>query len=282
MDNNASQTSSHQLHYRACVLSSEVPARHWAGCSVVKEKALVTQSCLILCDPMDCSPTGSSVHGILQARIREGYSLLRGIFPTQGSNLGFLHWSQILYYLSYQGSPSSGGGAGNGKELATIREKRPVDLKWPQNSSQSGIKCWSWLLDSGCLRTQKRISYPEMGREGWNPHATSMIAASSRLGRHKEKEEGGQDQSIGTECEWVPGEPCRSFRGLCLVGQGLTSNLATCWGHIGKYMQYSTFICKICRIDCRDFIRIKGYNVHSVASLRIMHTQTFLAQDMNG
>ena len=96
---------------------------------MVKEKALVTQSCLILCDPMDCSPTGSSVHGILQARIREGYSLLRGIFPTQGSNLGFLRWSQILYSLSYQGSPSSGGGAGNGKELATIREKRPIDLK---------------------------------------------------------------------------------------------------------------------------------------------------------
>ena len=29
------------------------------------------QSCLILCDPMDCSPPGSSVHGILQARILE-------------------------------------------------------------------------------------------------------------------------------------------------------------------------------------------------------------------
>ena len=28
-------------------------------------------SCLILCDPMDCSPPGSSVHGILQARILE-------------------------------------------------------------------------------------------------------------------------------------------------------------------------------------------------------------------
>ena len=28
----------------------------------------VTQSCLVLCDPMDCSPPGSSVHGILQAR----------------------------------------------------------------------------------------------------------------------------------------------------------------------------------------------------------------------
>ena len=29
----------------------------------------VSQSCLILCDPMDCSLPGSSVHGILQARI---------------------------------------------------------------------------------------------------------------------------------------------------------------------------------------------------------------------
>ena len=27
------------------------------------------QSCPTLCDPMDCSPPGSSVHGILQARI---------------------------------------------------------------------------------------------------------------------------------------------------------------------------------------------------------------------
>ena len=29
----------------------------------------IAQSCLTLCDPMDCSPAGSSVHGILQARI---------------------------------------------------------------------------------------------------------------------------------------------------------------------------------------------------------------------
>ena len=30
---------------------------------------LVTESCLTLCHPMDCSPSGSSVHGIFQARI---------------------------------------------------------------------------------------------------------------------------------------------------------------------------------------------------------------------
>ena len=31
----------------------------------------VTQSCPALCDPMDCSPPGSSVHGISQSRILE-------------------------------------------------------------------------------------------------------------------------------------------------------------------------------------------------------------------
>ena len=38
----------------------------------MKVKVLVTQSRLALCDPVDCSPPGSSVHGILQARILEG------------------------------------------------------------------------------------------------------------------------------------------------------------------------------------------------------------------
>ena len=48
---------------------------------------LVTQSYPTLCNPMDCSPPGSSVHGIFQARILErvAISFSRGIFPTQGS-----------------------------------------------------------------------------------------------------------------------------------------------------------------------------------------------------
>ena len=40
-------------------------------CVCVKVRVLVAQSCLTLCDPMRCSPPGSSVHGILQARILE-------------------------------------------------------------------------------------------------------------------------------------------------------------------------------------------------------------------
>ena len=37
----------------------------------VKSEREVTQSCLTLSDPMDCSPPGSSVHGTFQARVLE-------------------------------------------------------------------------------------------------------------------------------------------------------------------------------------------------------------------
>ena len=47
--------------------------------------------------PWTLAPPGSSVHGILQARILECHFLLQGIFPTQGLNLGLLHGRQILY-----------------------------------------------------------------------------------------------------------------------------------------------------------------------------------------
>ena len=64
-------------------------------------------SCLTLCHPMDCSPPGSPVHGMLQARIRERVAsfLLQGIFLTQGSNPSLSHCRQILYRLSHQGTP---------------------------------------------------------------------------------------------------------------------------------------------------------------------------------
>ena len=49
---------------------------------------------------MDCSPPGSSVHGILQAGILDWVAI-----PSL-ANTGLLHCRQILYRLSHQGSPS--------------------------------------------------------------------------------------------------------------------------------------------------------------------------------
>ena len=56
---------------------------------------------------MDCSPPVSSVYEDSPGK-NTGvgyYTLLQGAFPTQGSNPGLLHREQILYRLSYQGSP---------------------------------------------------------------------------------------------------------------------------------------------------------------------------------
>ena len=49
-------------------------------------KLLVTESCPTLCDPMDCRPPGSSVHGVSPGKSTAVGCrfLLQGIFPTQG------------------------------------------------------------------------------------------------------------------------------------------------------------------------------------------------------
>ena len=71
------------------------------SCAVL---CLVTQSCLTPCNPMDCSPPGSSVQGDSPGN-NTGvgcHALLQGIFPTVGSNPGLPCYRWILYQLSYQ------------------------------------------------------------------------------------------------------------------------------------------------------------------------------------
>ena len=70
-----------------------------------KKLKLVTQSCLTLCDPMDCSPPGSSVHGILQARILECIAIpfSRGSSqPRDRTQVSCI--AGRLYLMSHQGS----------------------------------------------------------------------------------------------------------------------------------------------------------------------------------
>ena len=115
------------------------PIKLYKLCVCVYIYIYESQSCLTLCDPMDCT-----VHGILQAGILEwipppgdlpnpgieprspalqvdslpaepqgkpkttgagSLSLLQQIFPTQELNLGLLHCRQMTYQLSHEGSP---------------------------------------------------------------------------------------------------------------------------------------------------------------------------------
>ena len=66
----------------------------------------VAQSSPILCDPMERSPPGSSVHRDSPGQNTEAgcHALLQRIFPTQGLNPGVLLCRWILYHLSHQGS----------------------------------------------------------------------------------------------------------------------------------------------------------------------------------
>ena len=72
-----------------------------------EKESSVAQLCLTLCDLMDCSPPGSSVHGISQTRILEWVAVsFSGNLPNLGIEPVLLHCRQILYCLSHQGSPS--------------------------------------------------------------------------------------------------------------------------------------------------------------------------------
>ena len=94
---------------RAGSPTSKTPCAAAATSGPNSTLCLAAQSCPTLCNPMDCSPPGSSGHGISQARILEwvAISFSRGIFPTQGLKpclLCLLHYKQILYLLSHRGS----------------------------------------------------------------------------------------------------------------------------------------------------------------------------------
>ena len=86
---------------------------------------------------MDCSLLGSSVHGVLQARILEwvAISFSRGIFPTQGLDLCLPHRRQILYYLSHQKSLST--------HILTINREQQFSTFVGSKITQRVWDCWS-------------------------------------------------------------------------------------------------------------------------------------------
>ena len=103
------------------MLFSELIGRRWIQifvCQVCAVLCLVAQSRPTLCDPLNCSLPGSSVHWNSPGKCTGMgcHALLQGIFPTQGSNPGLSNCGQILYHLSYSKSPPE------------ERWSRPVDL----------------------------------------------------------------------------------------------------------------------------------------------------------
>ena len=103
------QKETHRRREQTCVCQGA--GEVWIESLVLAVLCLVAQSCPTLCDPMDCSLPGSSVHGDSPGK-NAGvgcHALLQGLFPTQGLNPGLPHCRWILYQLSHKGSPEPQG-----------------------------------------------------------------------------------------------------------------------------------------------------------------------------
>ena len=97
-------------YYGASLPSSRMPDfPNKVTINYLNTLCLVIQSSPTLCNPMDCSPPGSSVHGIFQARIIGVgcHFLFQGIFPTQGLNLSLLHCRWTILPLAPAGKSTS-------------------------------------------------------------------------------------------------------------------------------------------------------------------------------
>ena len=81
----------------------QISWKQWMWEAVKKVKMLVTQSCLTLCNPMDCNPPGFSVHGILQARILEWVAIPFSRGSSQSRDWTRVSWigRRILYCMNH-------------------------------------------------------------------------------------------------------------------------------------------------------------------------------------
>ena len=68
-------------------------------CMKVKSESKVAQLCPILSDPMDCSPPGSSIHGIFQARVLEWGAIAFSVKSQTYIKQKFMKWNSCCKFL---------------------------------------------------------------------------------------------------------------------------------------------------------------------------------------
>ena len=121
------------------------------------DNCYAAQSCLTLCDPTDCSPRGSSVHGDSPGK-NPGvgcHALLQEIFPTQGLNprlLSLLHWQVCSLPL-----------APPGMQVQSVGQEDPLE---------KGMT----ILQYSCLENP-------MDRGTWQATVQSITKSQARLKR---------------------------------------------------------------------------------------------------
>ena len=118
-------------------------------------EVLVAQSYPALCNPMDCSPPGSSVHGILQAKILEWVAISfsrRSLQPRDRTQVSCI--AGRLDHLSHQRSPK-------------VYNINSLFSKYLRNyMPRTDLSTWDTVLGRGglcvCLRQRTLIKIPEL------------------------------------------------------------------------------------------------------------------------
>ena len=121
---------------------------HWSGLpfpSPMRESD-IAQSCLTLCDPMDCSLPGSSIHGIFQARVLEWAAIAFSACLLSRVQLFVTPWT-----VSYQAPPSVGFFQARVLEWLSI--SFPRGSSRPQDQSSKQLTSSSASLGAACKFT---------------------------------------------------------------------------------------------------------------------------------
>ena len=146
-----------------------------------------SESCSVVSDSLQPHGLHSPWNSPAQNTGVGSLSLLQGIFPTQGSNPGLLHWRRILYQLSHKGSPRIlewvaypfSKGSSQPRDWTQVSRtvgESPRILEWvaypsPVDLPDPGIKPGSPALQADSLPTElsgKPIDYYNSLKESEN------------------------------------------------------------------------------------------------------------------
>ena len=139
-------------------------------------------SCVqLFCDPMDCSPPGSSVHGILQARIGGGcHFFLQGIFPAQGPRRAHPFPRRQVPEESRAGPVPRGIGSSRLAATAWLLCCSYLSFHWDKPGSGT-----LWALDlgftGGSLSKESTCSTEDAGDVGSIPGSGSGVPLPSPI-----------------------------------------------------------------------------------------------------
>ena len=155
-----------------------------------------------LCDPMHCSPPGSSLHGLLQAGILGWVAMTssRGSSPPKNQTLiscvSFIG-RQVLYHYCHLGSP-----------VATILDRKyrtfPSPAKvWLDSASLEYLSLIYSFVQQTFPRTLPYARFSvRLWRSGYNPSLASVLGASSQEDRQMNMTSWRWGQHVGYQA-WL-------------------------------------------------------------------------------